>query len=70
MYLGREGVEEARRHNMITIQKNDDGKWEWERIEKDGKVTTTGPFDTIEKCKADIKKCGLDKEPVVKVGAK
>ena len=64
----RESEEKGRDITMITIQKNHDGKWEWKGTEKDGKVLTVGPFDTVKECEADIKNRGLDKEPTVKVG--
>ena len=51
---------DRRGHNTITIQKNARGEWEWQRIEKDGSMSGAGPFDTIEECKADIKKSELD----------
>ena len=53
---------------MITIQKNDDGKWEWWRVDENAEEQVVGPFDTIAECKADIKRRGLDEEPVVKLG--
>ncbi len=51
---------DRRGHNTITIQKNARGEWEWQRIKKDGSMSGAGPFDTIEECKADIKKSELD----------
>ena len=45
---------------MITIQKNSDGKWEWQRVDENAGIRIVGPFDTIEECEADIKKSQLD----------
>ena len=47
---------------MITIQKNNDGKWEWQRVDENAGIRVVGPFDTLEECEADIKKSELDKK--------